>query len=180
MEIQTDFLVLGTGIAGLSFAIKAARLGSVAMVTKKEATESNTNMAQGGIAVVQDAADRLEYHIRDTLNCGAGLSHEDVVRFVVAEGPERVRELVDWGVEFTRSADDPQHFDLGREGGHSMRRVLHAKDLTGREIERALHKKAGAEKNIRIYENHIAIDLIKKSSVRGEKRGPGEIGRAHV
>jgi L-aspartate oxidase len=174
MEIQTDFLVLGTGIAGLSFAIKAARLGSVAMVTKKEATASNTNMAQGGIAVVQDAADRLEYHIRDTLNCGAGLCHEDVVRFVVAEGPERVRELVDWGVEFTRSADDPQHFDLGREGGHSMRRVLHAKDLTGREIERALHKKAGAEKNIRIYENHIAIDLIKKSSVRGEKRGPGD------
>jgi len=171
MEISTDFLVLGTGIAGLSFAIKAARLGTVAMVTKKDATDSNTNMAQGGIAVVQDQTDRFEYHISDTLNCGAGLCHEDVVRFVVSEGPERVRELIEWGVEFTRSATDPEHYDLGREGGHSMRRVLHAKDLTGREIERALHDKAIREKNIRIYENYIAIDLIKKSSVLGAKRG---------
>lgn len=169
MEIYTDFLILGTGIAGLSFAIKAARLGTVAMVTKRDATDSNTNMAQGGIAVVQDETDRFEYHINDTLTCGAGLSNEEVVRFVVSEGPERVRELVQWGVEFTRSASDPERFDLGREGGHSMRRVLHAKDLTGREIERALHKKAGQEKNIRIFENHIAIDLIMKSAVLGQK-----------
>lgn len=174
MEISTDFLVLGTGIAGLSFAIKAARLGSVAMVTKKDTTDSNTNMAQGGIAVVQDEADRFEYHIADTLTCGAGLSHEEVVRFVVSEGPERIRELIDWGVEFTRSASDPLQYDLGREGGHSMRRVLHAKDLTGREIERALHAKASQEKNIRIYENHIAIDLIKESSIAKGKSGPGD------
>jgi L-aspartate oxidase len=169
MEIYTDFLVLGSGIAGLSFAIRAAELGTVAMVTKKEKTDSNTNLAQGGIAVVQDQTDRIEYHINDTLTCGAGLSNEEVVRFVVTEGPERIRELIQWGVEFTRSKEDPERFDLGREGGHSMRRVLHAKDLTGREIERALHVKAGENPNIRIFENHFAIDLIMKSSALGHK-----------
>jgi L-aspartate oxidase len=174
MEISTDFLILGTGIAGLSFAIKAARLGTVAMVTKKDKTDSNTNMAQGGIAVVQDQADRFEYHINDTLTCGAGLCNEDVVRFVVTEGPDRIRELVQWGVEFTRSASDPEQFDLGREGGHSRRRVLHAKDLTGREIERALHEKAAREKHIQIFENHIAIDLIMKSAALGQKMENGD------
>jgi L-aspartate oxidase len=169
MEIHTDFLVLGTGIAGLSFAIKAAELGSVAMVTKKDKTDSNTNLAQGGIAVVQDETDRFQYHIDDTLTCGAGLSNEEVVRFVVTEGPERLRELVQWGVEFTRSEAEPERFDLGREGGHSMRRVVHAKDLTGREIERALHEKAGKNDNIQIFENHIAIDLIMKSAALGQK-----------
>ena len=174
METYTDFLVLGTGIAGLSFAIKASSLGSVAMVTKKDKTDSNTNMAQGGIAVVQDAADRFEYHIKDTLTCGGGLCNEEVVRFVVTEGPERIQELVQWGVEFTHSAEDPTRFDLGREGGHSMRRVLHAKDLTGREIERALHAKAAQQDNIRIYENHIAIDLIMKSAAQGQKMERGD------
>jgi len=174
MEIHTDFLILGTGIAGLSFAIKAAELGTVAMVTKKNKTDSNTNLAQGGIAVVQDHTDRFEYHINDTLVCGAGLSNEEVVRFVVTEGPERLRELVKWGVEFTRSEADPERFDLGREGGHSMRRVVHAKDLTGREIERALHEKAGKNDNIRIFENHIAIDLIMKSSILGQKMERGD------
>ena len=174
MEIYTDFLVLGSGIAGLSFAIKAAELGTVAMVTKQDKTDSNTNMAQGGIAVVQDQADRFEYHINDTLICGGGLCNEEVVRFVVTEGPERIRELVQWGVEFTRSTTDPEQFDLGREGGHSMRRVIHAKDLTGREIERALNEKAGRKKNIRIFENHIAVDLIMKSSVLGQKIERGD------
>ena len=172
--MYTDFLVLGSGIAGLSFAIKAAGLGTVAMVTKQDMTDSNTNMAQGGIAVVQDQADRFEYHINDTLICGGGLCNEEVVRFVVTEGPERIRELVQWGVEFTRSIIDPEQFDLGREGGHSMRRVIHAKDLTGREIERALNEKAGQEKNIRIFENHIAVDLIMKSSVLGQKIERGD------
>ncbi|MCE5263566.1 MAG: L-aspartate oxidase [Deltaproteobacteria bacterium] len=169
MEIRTDFLILGTGIAGLSFAIKAAELGSVAMVTKKNKTDSNTNLAQGGIAVVQDQTDRFDYHIKDTLTCGAGISNEEVVRFVVTEGPERLSELVKWGVEFTCSDTEPEKFDLGREGGHSMRRVVHAKDLTGQEIERALHEKAGRNDNIRIFENHIAIDLIMKSSGLGQK-----------
>ncbi|MBN1615244.1 MAG: L-aspartate oxidase [Deltaproteobacteria bacterium] len=172
MEITADFLVLGSGIAGFSFAIKAAKLGTVAIVTKKERYESNTNYAQGGIAAVSDQADRFEYHIDDTLTCGSGLSKEDVVRFVVTEGPERIDELVKWGVEFTRAqAGSTAEYDLGREGGHSMRRVLHAKDLTGREIERALTEKAAHERNIRIYENHIAVDLVLKSAAQGQRKG---------
>ncbi|MCX5856979.1 MAG: L-aspartate oxidase [Deltaproteobacteria bacterium] len=170
MEIKTDFLVLGSGIAGLSFAIKAAKLGTVAIVTKKEKFESNTNYAQGGIAAVHDRADSFEDHIRDTLVCGDGLCHEDVVRFVVSEGPDRIAELIQWGVEFTRAVNsDTSVYDLGREGGHSKRRVLHARDLTGREIERALIDKTGDQKNIRIYENHIAIDLIAKSTLTGRR-----------
>ncbi|MEW6334912.1 MAG: L-aspartate oxidase, partial [Thermodesulfobacteriota bacterium] len=156
-------------------------LGTVAMVTKKDKTDSTTNMAQGGIAVVQDRMDRFEYHINDTLECGGGLCNEEVVRFVVTEGPERIRELVQWGVEFTRSAEDPDRFDLGQEGGHSMRRVIHARDLTGREIERALHEKAGRQKNIRIFENHIAIDLITlTSALRQKRQGPDRCLGAYV
>ncbi len=166
MEIKTDFLVLGSGIAGLSFAIRAAELGTVAIVTKKEKSESNTNYAQGGIAAVYDSQDRFEYHIRDTLICGAGLCKKDVVEFVVREGPQRVQELVDWGVDFTRAAPGSSAlYDLGREGGHSMRRVLHAKDLTGSEIERALNEKASSNSNIQVYENHLAVDLITMSSL---------------
>ncbi len=169
MEIYTDFLVLGTGIAGLSFAIRASETGTVALVTKKEKMESNTNYAQGGIAVVQDELDSFEEHIADTLVCGAGLSREETVRFVVEEGPARLQELVEWGVEFTHSAENATHFDLGREGGHSKRRVVHARDLAGQEIERALNEKAGNIGNIKLYENHIAVDLIMKSSALGQK-----------
>jgi len=164
MEVRTDFLVLGSGIAGLTLAIKLAQLGSVAIVTKKEAIESNTNYAQGGIATVMDPLDSFEDHVRDTLIAGAGICHEDVVRFVVSEGPERVRELIEWGVEFSRTEAG---FDLGREGGHSARRVLHAKDLTGREIEQALLKKAAMSPNIHIYENCMAVELIPKSRYAG-------------
>jgi L-aspartate oxidase len=172
MEIETDFLVLGSGIAGLSFAIKAAALGKVAIVTKKEKFESNTNYAQGGIAAVHDRTDSFEAHIRDTLACGDGLCHDDVVRFVVAEGPDRIAELVRWGVEFTRAlSGNTSVYDLGQEGGHSRRRVLHARDLTGREIERALIDKTADRKNIMIYENHIAVDLIMKSTLTGRKKG---------
>jgi L-aspartate oxidase len=172
MEISTDFLVLGSGIAGLSFAIKAADLGTVAIVTKKEKSDSNTNLAQGGIAAVYDKADRFEYHISDTISAGAGLCKKEVVTFVVIDGPERIKELLDWGVEFTRAGkDDAGMYDLGREGGHSMRRVLHARDLTGQEIERALHEKASLKRNIEIFENHIGIDLILESAVLGGKKG---------
>src|SRR5512137_1423943 len=134
MDVTVDFLVLGSGIAGLSFAIKASDLGTVSIVTKKEKSDSNTNLAQGGIAVVQDKEDSFESHIHDTINCGAGLCKKDVVEFVVTEGPERIEELVQWGVEFTKAKNGGSStYDLGREGGHSMRRVLHAKDLTGAE-----------------------------------------------
>jgi L-aspartate oxidase len=175
MEIRSDFLVLGSGIAGLSFAIKAADLGTVSIVTKKEKSESNTNLAQGGIAAVHDKTDRFEYHINDTLVCGAGLCNEEVVKFVVTEGPERISELVQWGVEFTKAKNGNSCFyDLGREGGHSMRRVLHSKDLTGSEIERALHEKASRKRNIKIYENHIGVDLILKSNVAGKAAKEGD------
>jgi L-aspartate oxidase len=171
MEITSDFLVLGSGIAGLSFAIKAADLGTVSIVTKKEKSESNTNLAQGGIAAVHDKGDSFDYHINDTLVCGAGLCKEDVVKFVVMEGPERINELVQWGVDFTKAKDgNSSIYDLGREGGHSMRRVLHAKDLTGSEIERALHEKASLKRNIKIFENHIGIDLILESNLRPETK----------
>jgi L-aspartate oxidase len=172
MDVTVDFLVLGSGIAGLSFAIKAADLGTVAIVTKKEKSDSNTNLAQGGIAAVFDKNDRFEFHIDDTLVCGAGLSREEVVRFVITSGPERIKELMQWGVEFTKTKEgNASSLDLGREGGHSMRRVLHAKDLTGQEIERALHEKASLKRNIKIYENHIGIDLILESALQGKKKG---------
>jgi len=169
MEIRTDFLVIGSGLAGLSFAIKASRLGSVAIITKKSTMESSTNYAQGGIAAVMDGEDSFDLHIDDTLKAGAGLCHEDVVRYVVSEGPERIAELIEWGVEFSRKSGADSPFDLGKEGGHSMRRVLHAADSTGREIERALIDKAHSLENVQIYENFLAIDLIRESKVLGKK-----------
>jgi len=169
MEIRTDFLVIGSGLAGLSFAIKASRIGSVAIITKKNTTESSTNYAQGGIAAVMDAEDSFALHIGDTVKAGAGLCHEDVVNYVVSEGPERIAELIDWGVEFSRKSGIGSPFDLGKEGGHSRRRVLHAADSTGREIEQALIDKVHSLENVRIYENFLAIDLIRESKVLGRK-----------
>lgn len=181
MEKEYDFLVLGSGIAGLSFAIKAADLGSVAVVTKKGKVESNTNYAQGGIAAVTDNDDTFESHIQDTLKSGAGLCKEEVVRFVVTEGPERIRELIEWGVHFTKIENNGEDtYDLGREGGHSRRRVLHAEDLTGREIERALIEKAASKKNITIHENFFAIDLICTSKITGTRGGTDRCLGAYV
>ena len=130
-----DFLIIGTGIAGLSYALKAARVGSVAIITKKEKAESNTNYAQGGVAAVMSAVDSFDLHMKDTLATGMGLSHRDAVEVMVREGPERLRELIDVGVRFTHKGGA---LDLGREGGHSTNRIVHSNDLTGREIERAL------------------------------------------
>lgn len=164
MEITTDFLVIGSGIAGLSFALEAAKWGKVAVVTKKEKMEGSTNYAQGGIASVFDPEDSLELHVKDTLDSGDGLCREDVVRMVVRDGPERVRELISMGVNFTRSASN-EALDLGREGGHSRRRIVHTKDLTGREVERALLERAEENERITIYENHMAVDLITKTKL---------------
>jgi L-aspartate oxidase len=156
-----DFLVLGSGIAGLSFALKVAPRGRVAIVTKKSRAESNTNYAQGGIAAVTSKEDSVEMHVRDTLSAGAGLCHEDVVRAIVQEGPARIAELIEIGMKFSeREIAGGRELDLGREGGHSKRRILHAKDVTGREIEKALLSAVAAQPNIEIFENHIAIDLI--------------------
>src|SRR4051794_19068165 len=159
-----DFLVLGSGIAGLSFALKAAPRGRVAIITKKDRAESNTNYAQGGIAAVISKEDSFEMHVRDTLEAGAGLCQEDVVRTIVQEGPARIKELIDLGMRFseraTTSESGARELDLGKEGGHSRRRILHAKDVTGREIERALLAAVAAQPNIEIFENHFVIDLV--------------------
>ncbi len=165
MEIITDYLVIGSGIAGLSFALEAAKTGSVAVVTKKEKAEGSTNYAQGGIASVFDQDDSFDLHIEDTLKSGDGLCHEDIVRLVVEEGPERIEELIAMGVRFSRQEKDGKALDLGREGGHSKRRIVHTKDLTGREVERILLDRTEEDENIRIYENHMAIDLITKSKL---------------
>ncbi len=161
---QFDFIVLGSGIAGLSFALKVASRGRVAIVTKKDRAESNTNYAQGGIASVTSKEDSFEFHVRDTLTAGAGLCKEDVVRTIVEEGPERIQELIELGMKFSErdapAEDGGKELDLGKEGGHSKRRILHAKDVTGREIERALLNAVAHQPNIQIFENHIAIDLI--------------------
>ncbi|MCL5096909.1 MAG: L-aspartate oxidase [Candidatus Omnitrophica bacterium] len=162
--IKYDFLVIGSGIAGLFFALRAAEHGRVAVVTKKHRAESNTNYAQGGIAAVTSKEDSFAMHIRDTLTAGAGLCREPVVRTIVEEGPARIAELVELGMRFTKREipDSPgdKEWDLGKEGGHSKRRVLHAKDITGREIERALLAAAAMRPNIVIHEDHCAIDLI--------------------
>ncbi|MBU1297732.1 MAG: L-aspartate oxidase [Bacteroidetes bacterium] len=157
MEIKTDYLVIGSGIAGLSYALYVAEFGKVAIITKKAKAESNTNYAQGGIASVLAPDDSFNLHIQDTLEAGSGLCHKDAVEILVTEGPQRLRELIDVGVQFTA---EHGHLDLGREGGHSRNRIVHAKDLTGREIERALLHRIAEHPNIQVFENHLAIDLI--------------------
>jgi L-aspartate oxidase len=161
---QFDFLVLGSGIAGLSFALKVAPRGRVAIITKKGSAESNTNYAQGGIAAVTSREDSFEMHVRDTLAAGAGLCKEAVVRTIVEEGPARVAELIELGMKFSErdapGEDGGRQLDLGKEGGHSKRRILHAQDVTGREIERALLAAVARQPNITVFENHFAIDLI--------------------
>jgi L-aspartate oxidase len=161
---QFDFLILGSGIAGLTFALKVAPRGRVAIVTKKDRSESNTNYAQGGIASVTSKEDSFDLHVRDTLLAGAGLCKENVVRTIVEEGPARIQELIELGVKFSErdapSEDGGRELDLGREGGHSKRRILHAKDVTGREVERALLDAVSRQPNIEVFENHIAVDLI--------------------
>ncbi|MBU0967247.1 MAG: L-aspartate oxidase [Proteobacteria bacterium] len=172
MTLATDFLVIGSGISGLSFALKAARLGHVTLVTKKNRVDTATNLAQGGIAAVLSADDSYEMHIADTLVAGAGLCNEEVVRLVVENGPERVRELMALGVDFTRREENSSLLDLGREGGHSARRIAHARDLTGREIERGLLAKVAANDRITVLENHLAVDLLIASRAGIAVSGP--------
>ncbi|MFA5833117.1 MAG: L-aspartate oxidase [Bacteroidota bacterium] len=167
MKIESDFLVIGSGIAGLSYALKAAQHGTVAIVTKKEKAESNTNLAQGGIAAVVSTSDAFENHINDTMKAGAYLCHKDIVELVVKEGPERIRELIEVGVQFTQKGKE---LDLGKEGGHSHHRIVHAADLTGKEIERALLAKIASHPNIKIFENHISIDLITEHHLFGTEK----------
>ncbi len=156
--LHFDYAVIGSGLAGLSFALKAARRGTVAIITKKAKAESNTAWAQGGIACVTDENDSIESHVQDTLVAGAGLCDEAVVRSIVKDGPARIAELINLGVAFDQKSDGRP--DLTREGGHAARRILHARDATGREIERALLEAVAIEPRITLLENHMAVDLI--------------------
>lgn len=165
MEIRTDYLVIGSGIAGLSFALQAAKTGTVAIVTKKKKMDTSTNFAQGGIASVFNLDDSFDLHIKDTLESGVGLCNEAIVRMVVEDGPDRIRELISLGVNFSHQEDNREDLELGMEGGHSRRRIVHTKDKTGQEVERSLIKRVEENKNITIYEDHIGIDLITKSKM---------------
>jgi L-aspartate oxidase len=174
MEIKTDFLVIGSGIGGLSFALKASQVGEVVIVTKKEDSESNTNYAQGGIASVLASNDSFDLHVEDTLRAGAGLCDPQVVRQVVEAGPGCIQELAQIGVQFTTKRQQGDEFDLGLEGGHSRNRVVHAADLTGKEVENALLAAVKARKNVRILEDHLAVDLITQHHLESYVRKPGE------
>ena len=160
----SDFLVIGSGIAGLTFALEAADHGTVTLITKRARDEANTRYAQGGISAVFAPDDSPEAHARDTMIAGAGLCHEVVAEICAQEGPERVLELIARGAQFDREGD---HLSLTREGGHSARRVVHTADATGAEVERALVAKASAHPNIRIVEHQTAIDLILLSRFGG-------------
>ncbi|MBX5480228.1 MAG: L-aspartate oxidase [Myxococcaceae bacterium] len=164
MSHRFDFLVLGGGVAGLSFALEAARHGSVAVLTKRARHEGNTQYAQGGVAAVISPADSFEEHIEDTLIAGAGLCHRDAVEVTIREGPARVKELIARGAEFTRAADG--ELDLTREGAHRKRRVVHAGDMTGREVERALLAACDEQPNIVFFPDTTAIDLIRDRNAR--------------
>lgn len=167
VQMTADFLVIGAGLAGLSFALRAAKHGSVIVVTKGDPYESNTAWAQGGIASVlgedmRDEGDSEESHVADTLGAGAGLCREDVVRTIVSEGEETIGELIDYGVSFDRNGE---RYQLGKEGGHSHRRILHARDTTGKEVIRTLYEKAKRTPNLTVLENHFVIDLITSSKL---------------
>lgn len=166
MDKKFDFLVVGGGIAGLSFAIKAAQKGSVAIIVKDVPEEANTAYAQGGIAGVWQEPDNYDKHIEDTLDAGAGLNKRNVVEIVVREAKERIEELIEWGTQFDKS--NKGDYDLAKEGGHSESRILHHKDITGKEIMRALLANVSSHKNIEIFQHHFALDIITQHQF-GEK-----------
>ncbi len=169
MDRETDFLIVGGGIAGLSLAAKLSRLGSVVVLSKKEARLSATDLAQGGIASVTDPDDSFISHYHDTLRAGDGLCHEEIVDLIVRQGPERVKELEEWGVRFTRKADGS--YDLGHEGGHAKRRVVHAGDFTGREIQKALINLVRTNPAVTLLRDHVAVDAITECRIKGACSG---------
>lgn len=158
MENKVDFLIIGSGIAGLSLALKVAESGKVIVLTKTKPEETNTAYAQGGIAGVMSPPDSVEKHVKDTMVAGDFLGDEKVVRIVATEAAERINELISWGAEFDKKKDG--NYDLAKEGGHSEHRILHHKDNTGFEIERALLSKVQSNKNITIYDYYFALEII--------------------
>jgi L-aspartate oxidase len=175
---DAEVLVLGSGIGGLTLALAAARYGRVLVVTKRDANDSNTNMAQGGIAAVFERGDSFARHVADTLRAGDGLCDEDVVRVVVGEAPARVEDLARLGVPFDRNR---RAFELGREGGHSRRRIVHASDFTGRSVQQVLLARVRENPAIRVLENQLAVDLILDSKLgRGARAGRDTVWGAYV
>jgi len=181
MKVYTDFLVVGTGIAGTMASLKLSQYGDVLFITKRSIYDSSSYRAQGGVAAVVSHEDSFELHINDTLRTGAGLCKKEVVESVVKEGPQRVMELMELGVRFEvkETSSGEKEFDLGMEGGHSKRRVLHAGDITGREIQNVLFDKIQNKKNIQVLENHICIDLITHHKFI-EKKGRNKCYGAYV
>ncbi|MDR1545647.1 MAG: L-aspartate oxidase [Deltaproteobacteria bacterium] len=169
----SDFLVIGTGVAGLSFALKAGRSGSVRLLAKRQACDTNTNLAQGGIAAVMGQDDLLEYHVEDTLQSGAGLCSLETVKTVVEAGPRMIAELLSLGVPFTAEVDHPDRPELGREGGHRRRRIIHAKDMTGQAVQRVLGQRAQDDPNVIVHERHLALDLVMAPDAGGGRRAVG-------
>jgi L-aspartate oxidase len=168
---SADFIVVGSGIAGLTFALSVAGRGRVVVVTKKDDAESATNMAQGGIAAVVERSDSFEQHVRDTMTAGVGLCHRQAVEIAVRSGPGAVGRLMAWGTRFSTeiAEDGAEHFSLGREGGHSARRIVHAADMTGEEIETALLNAVEESPNIEVWEDHVAIDVLVEESEGGRR-----------
>jgi L-aspartate oxidase len=160
---SSDFLVIGSGLSGQLFSLKASKHGTVNMVTKGRLTESATFRAQGGIAAVVSDEDSIELHVEDTIRVGAGLCHRDIVEQIIQAGPARIQELIDIGVDFS-GKESTGEFELGLEGGHSKRRVLHVKDHTGEDIELALTKQLEHVENIAVYENHMAVNLFVRNN----------------
>ena len=164
-ELETDYLVIGSGIAGLYFALCAARHGRVIVVTKKQIDDTATNWAQGGIAAVLGEEDSIAQHVEDTITVGDGLCKREIVELAVEAGPRHVQELADLGVDFAR--DVSGRFELTREGGHSSRRVAHYEDVTGREVQRALQQAVGANDQVTVLHHHMAIDLLSMEKYGG-------------
>jgi L-aspartate oxidase len=164
--LETDYLVMGSGIAGLNFALLAAEHGRVVVVTKKRPADTNTNWAQGGVAAVLAPDDSFEQHVQDTLSAGDGLCDRSVVEMCVNDGPNEVKRLLDLGVRLAR--DDKGNLDLGREGAHSRHRVVHWEDVTGREIQRALIAAVEKHPNITVLDQHIAVDLLSMAKYGGD------------
>lgn len=174
--LNFDFIVIGSGLAGLVFALDVAKKGTVAVLTKREMKESNTQYAQGGIAAVTSFEDSFDLHLRDTLSAGDGLCRQEAVKMLVEGGPDAIKYLTELGVRFTHSNSSPASpLDLHREGGHSIRRVVHSDDLTGQELERALIKAVKNEKNISVFEHHTAIDLVLRSRMEGKRLSKEEV-----
>jgi L-aspartate oxidase len=178
MTVKTDYLVIGTGLAGLAFALKMAKHGNVIILSKTKSDQTNTNWAQGGIAAVYEESDSFEKHIQDTLTAGGGLCREEIVKNVIEQAPDRIQDLIQWGVEFDLQND--KSIDLTREGGHSKRRILHVKDYTGAAIQKSLLKTVHNHPNIKILENHFAIDLLIDKKIDPLITTPSRVVGAYV